>query len=129
MAGQGNVATMQRFVAAVLGGDMDTVKALCDPEMELQQGSSLPYAGTFAGAEGFVQFLGVFGETYDIERLEPVRSYVADDPNYVIGEIEMVATVKASGKRFVSSLLEQWQFRDGKVLTIKPHYFNSPLVG
>lgn len=121
-----NVAIMERFVAAVLSGDMATVGALCAPDMELHQGSGMPYAGTFTGADGFAQFLGIFGDTFDIERLEPVRSYTCDDPDYVVCEIEMAATVKASGKRFETSLLEQWRFRDGKVVTIKPHYFGRP---
>jgi uncharacterized protein len=129
MSANPNLLVMQRFVAAVLGGDLDTVRSLAAPEMELLQGSSLPYAGTYKGAEGFIEFLGVFGETWEIERLEPVRSFVGEDAEWVASELVFAGTVRASGKRFESSLVEVWHIREGKVLSIKPHYFNSPLVG
>ena len=120
---------MQRFVAAVLSGDLDTVRSLAAPGMTLHQGSGLPYAGVYQGAEGFIEFLGTFGETWEIERLEPVRNFVGEDPEWVASELAFVATLKSNGRRFESSLTEVWHIRDGKVLSIKPHYFNSPLAG
>ncbi len=120
---------MQRFVAAVLSGDLDTVRSLAAPGMTLHQGSGLPYAGVYHGAEGFIEFLGTFGETWEIERLEPVRNFVGEDPEWVASELAFVATLKSNGRRFESSLTEVWHIRDGKVLSIKPHYFNSPLAG
>ena len=129
MSGKDNLATMQSFVAAVLGGDLDTVRALAAPDMELVQGSSLPYAGTYRGADGFIAFLGKFGETWEIERLEPVRNFIGEDPGWVASELAFAATYRANGKRFESSLVEVWRIEHGKVLSIRPHYLNSPLVG
>lgn len=120
-----NLAIVDRFVSAVFSGDGETLKALCDPQFELHEGSGLSFAGTYKGGEGFLEFLGIFGGTFEIERLEPLRSYVTDDPDYVICEMELVAKVRATGAIFASSLLERWRFRDGRVLEIKPHYFNA----
>jgi uncharacterized protein len=128
MSSETSLAIMQRFVAAVLSGDLDTVRALAAPEMELHQGSGLPYAGVYKGAEGFIEFLGAFGETWEIERLEPVRNFLGEDPEWVASELAFAATSRATGKRFESSLVEVWHIRGGKVLLIKPHYFNSPLA-
>lgn len=129
MSAASSLEIMQRFVAAVLSGDLDTVRELAAPDMELHQGSGLPYAGVYHGAEGFIQFLGTFGETWEIERLEPVRNFPGEDPEWVASELAFAATSKLNGRRFESSLVEVWHIRDGKVLSIRSHYFNSPLAG
>ena len=122
-----NLDVQQRFVAAVFEGDAVTLTALCHTDFALEQGAAMPYAGTYRGAEGFLAFLGVFGETYDIEKLEPVRTYTCSDPDWLVSEFELVAVVKASGQRYETTLLERWQFSEGKVLNIKPHYFDPPI--
>ncbi len=129
MIGHDSIALMHRVYAAVLGGDFDTLRALCHPDMALHQGSGMPFAGTYHGYEGFMRFFAEFGETFEIEKLGPLRDYTSDDPEWVVCELEIAAKVRATGKRFDGTIMEQWQFRDGKALTIKPHYFNSPLAG
>jgi ketosteroid isomerase-like protein len=125
MADNPNIATVARFVAAALAGDGETLKLLCAPGFVLRQGSGLAYGGEYPGGEGFMAFLGTFGETLDVQRLEPIRTYVTDDPDFLVGELEVAATVRATGARFESSLLERWRFEDGRVAEIKPHYFNA----
>lgn len=121
-----NLEVMQRFVAAALGGDGDALKSLCADSMVLEQGSSMPYAGVYHGGEGFLQFLGIFGDTFEIEQLDLVRTYQADDPDWLVAEFVIRATVKATGKPYASTLIETWNFQNGKVAMIKPHYFNPP---
>jgi len=120
-----NLAVLERFTGAVMAGDGETVKALCAPGFALHEGSGLSFAGTYRGGDGFLAFFGVFVETLEIERLETTRIYQADDPDFVIAEMELRAKVRETGKVFESSLLERWQFQDGKVAEIKPHYFNA----
>jgi ketosteroid isomerase-like protein len=121
-----NLQTKERFVSAVFAGDRETIRALCDPDFELHEGSGLPFAGVYQGAEGFLHFLAVFAETFDIDRLEPVRAYQAEDPDSMAFDFDLRATVRSTGELFESTLVEVWTFRGGKVLRIKPHYFNSP---
>jgi ketosteroid isomerase-like protein len=120
-----NIQVKERFVAAVFAGDADTIRALADPGFELHEGSGLPFAGTYRGAEGFLKFLEIFGQTFDIERLEPIRSYESQDRDWIAFEFDLRATVRNTGHLFESTLIEIWNFKDGKVLSIKPHYFNS----
>ncbi len=125
MADNPNLAVLERFVGAVFAGDGETLKSLCHPDFLLHEGSGLSFAGTYEGGEGFFQFLELFGATLDIERLETLRLYQAEDPDFVIAQMELRATTRDSGKLFESSLLELWQVRDGKVIEIKPHYYNA----
>lgn len=125
----GNRAVQARFAAAVLGGDIPTVLSLCAPDLRLEQGNAMPYAGTWHGPEGFLEFLGIFAATLDIASLDTVRVYQADDPDWLVCEFALVATVRATGEPYVTSLLESWHFRNGQVAAIKPHYFHAPLAG
>jgi ketosteroid isomerase-like protein len=121
-----NLALQERFVSAVFAGDAETVRALCTDDFALLEGSGLPFAGTFQGADGFLGFLELFGAAFEIERLEPVRSYTSDDPDRLAFEFDLAGIDRANGQRFESSLVELWTFADGRVQTIKPHYFNVP---
>jgi ketosteroid isomerase-like protein len=129
MTANPNLALQERFVTAVFAGDADTIRALCAPEFELHEGSGLPFAGTYRGADGFLAFLGIFNDTFEIHELAPVRTFSTDDPAWLIGELNLRATLRATGQAFASSLLELWQFRDGNVVSIKPHYFNAVRSG
>ena len=120
-----NIQVKERFVSAVFAADADTIRTLCDEAFELHEGSGLPFAGTYRGAEGFLEFLGIFNRTFDIERLEPVRTYESQDSNWIAFEFDLRATVRQTGRLFESTLVEIWNFKDGKVVSIKPHYFNS----
>ncbi len=121
-----NLAVQDRFVAAVFAGDSATLHELAAPDFVLLEGSGLPFAGDFPGADGFLRFLGIFAEVFDIEVLAPVRSFQSDDPDVLATEFELRAVDRATGKPFESSLIEVWTFREGKVASIKPHYFNVP---
>lgn len=125
MADNPNLRIQEQFVTAVFAGDADTIRALCAPEFELHEGSGLPFAGTYRGAEGFLEFLGVFNDTFEIESLTPVRIYTSDDPDWLACEFDLRATLRAGSEPFVSSLVETWQFKNGQVAAIKPHYFNA----
>lgn len=120
-----NLDVQQRFVGAVFAGDGDTIRSLCHPEFELRQGSGMAFAGTYRGVEGFFEFFRIFGETLDVQRLEPVRTFLCDDPDIVVTEFEVRAVVRGTGEIFESGMLEKWTFRDGKVLGCTAHYFNA----
>jgi ketosteroid isomerase-like protein len=121
-----NAIVKQQFVAAVFAGDFDTIRRLAHADFELHEGSGMPFAGVYRGAAGFIEFLGVFAAAFDIKRLEEACAYASDDPDRMAFQFELEAILPSSGAAFSSSLVETWQFRDGKVAKITAHYFNSP---
>ena len=129
MAENPNLAIQQRFVTAVFAGDVATLTELCAPDFVLEQAASMPYAGSYHGAEGFLKFLGIFGETLEIEKLETTRIYQADDPDWLVCEFDLRGVVKATGQTYETTMLERWQFRGGRVVRVKPHYFVPPMRG
>lgn len=121
-----NAAVQKQFVAAVLAGDRDTIRRLAHRDFELYEGSSMPFAGVYRGAEGFIEFLSIFMATFDIKRLEETGVFSSNDPNGMAFQFELEAVYRSAGTVFSSSLVETWRFKDGKVLKICAHYFNSP---
>jgi ketosteroid isomerase-like protein len=126
MAANRNLLVQQQFVDAVFAGDGDTIRSLAAPDFELVEGSGMPFAGVYRGADGFLEFLGLFSDTFDLEYLRPVRCFASDDPDRMAFEFELRGVHRATGELFESSLIEAWTFRDGRVAVIKPHYFNVP---
>jgi ketosteroid isomerase-like protein len=121
-----NVAVKKQFVAAVFAGDHDTIRRLAHRDFELHEGSGMPFAGIYRGADGFITFLGIFGATFDIKRLEETGAFASEDPDRMVFQFELEAVFRSAGTEFSSSLIEAWQFKDNKVLKISAHYFNSP---
>lgn len=121
-----NNIVKQKFVASVFSGDFDTIRQLVHDNFELHEGSGTGFAGIYRGAAGFIEFLGIFAATFDIKRLEEAGAYVSDDPDSMAFLFELEAVLRSNGAPFSSTLVEAWQFRDGKVAKIIAHYFNSP---
>ncbi|MCB2076752.1 MAG: nuclear transport factor 2 family protein [Novosphingobium sp.] len=59
-------------------------------------------------------------------RLEPVNTYASQDSDRMAFQFEFEATVKATGAPLETAIVETWQFRDGKVASIRAHYFSVP---
>ena len=121
-----NAVVKKQFVSAVFSGDHDTIRRLVHDDFELHEGSSVPFAGVYRGTDGFIEFLGVFEATFDIKRLEEAGAFASADPDRMAFQFELEAVLRAGGITFTSSLVEIWQFKDGKVARITAHYFNSP---
>ncbi len=121
-----NAIVKQEFVAAVFAGDFDTIRRLAHPDFELHEGSGMPFAGIYRGADGFIKFLGIFAATFDIKKLEEAGAYASNHPDHMAFSFELEAVLRSSGAAFSSSLVETWVFRDGLVAKISAHYFNAP---
>lgn len=118
-----NIAVMNRFIKAVFAGDHEVLTGLLHSDFELLHSTTVPYAGKYRGAEGFLRFLEIFMNSFDPLDLDTGETYVAPSGALVV-EIMLNGTLKTSGKRVETSMLEKWEFEDGLVRRIKPHYFD-----
>lgn len=121
-----NRKIIEDFYAAFFKGDGDAAFALCDPNLTITEAASLPYAGTFRGRE---QCLGLFATlqstwsdlTFDI------RDVVASDTTVaVIGTFR--AKVAKNGRAVEFPLVEVWQLKDGKIMSVTPIYGDTHLA-
>ncbi|MCB2077055.1 MAG: nuclear transport factor 2 family protein [Novosphingobium sp.] len=123
-----NVGVKDKWVEAVLSGDLDTVRTLCHPDFVLEQPKGLIYAGTYRGLDGFLLFLELFDDAYEIGKLENTRTFFCDDPDVIVLEFAFHGTMKSTGEAFRTSQLEHWFFRDSMVLGVRPHWFEMPAL-
>jgi ketosteroid isomerase-like protein len=118
-----NLDIANRLEASVFAGDFDTVRAIIHPDFEMHQARRIPYHAEYKGYDGFMRFIENFMGYYDIATLDRTATYFADDGTIVV-EYHMVATARSTGEKVDTTMLEKWQFKDGKVIGVTPHYFD-----
>ncbi len=118
-----NLGIADKLQASVFAGDNDAVRAIIHPDFELRQAKRIPYAEEYRGFDGFMRFLANFMGYYDIQALDRIGTYFADDGAIVV-EFHLIATNRSTGEKVDTTMLEKWEFADGKVFRVTPHYFD-----
>lgn len=120
-----NDAILDRWLAAVFGGDRAALAGMMHPDFALHQAAGLPYGGVLKGPEGFDRFWKSFSESFEIEALDAVDRFRSAGGDIVL-KFRFRGRVKATGTPFDTTILESFTFRDGKLLSIAPHWFEPP---
>lgn len=116
-----NLAVIQAFSEAVMGGDAEAVARLAHPEFVVQQAAGLPYGGTYRGLEAFYAMLGRMQEVWRELKITPLGTI--GDPAGEEFALHMLVEGRAhDGAPMSSEVLERWIVRDGKVVEIWPFY-------
>ena len=84
-----------------------------DCEIELMGPTSIPFAGTYRGANGMRDFLSKFMQSADILEFGPDEFHGADGFVTVIGHEH--ARSKATGREWNTRLIDTFEVRDGKI--------------
>ena len=111
------VGVVQQAYEAFGRGDIPAVLDLLtdDVQWTLQGPSVIPFAGTFRGREGIVEFYSLVGETLEFEQFEP-REFVAQGDMVVVVGYER-SVVKQTGRRFEQEWAHVYTLRDDKIAT------------
>jgi ketosteroid isomerase-like protein len=125
---QRNRAVQRAFQAALFARDFGKLAQYVDLEFELIEPAGLPIGGTYRGIEGFMRFWEAVPKYMKIHSNEFKHTYITDDPNRVVQEFVVKGTVIATGEEFESPVFDRFVFRNGKILSISPFYFNLPNV-
>jgi ketosteroid isomerase-like protein len=113
-----------RFVEALFANDWEAMAPFVHPDFELREPDALPYGGVYKGLDGFKKCWELIPQTgHKTEYLNTLRCYFTEDPDSIIVELDTRGT-KHSGKKFASKVMEQFEFREGKILAITLFWFN-----
>lgn len=116
-----------RFVDALFANDWDTMASLIHPDFELREPDALPYGGTYRGIEGFRKCWELIPQSsHETEHLDTLRTYFTDDADSIVVELDCRGVRKDTGERFESRVMEQFEFRDEKLVAITIYWFNIP---
>jgi ketosteroid isomerase-like protein len=116
-----------RFVDALFKNDWDTMATLVTPDLELREPAALPYGGIWKGLAGFKKCWELIPQaSHAVEHLDTLRTFFTEDPNSIIVELDFAGIKKSTGEKFASRVMEQFEFRDGKISAIILYWFNIP---
>ena len=116
-----NVAVINAFSQAVMGGDAEAVQRLAHPDFVVQQAAGLPYGGTHRGLEAFFAMLGHMQQVWRELKISPQG--IIGDPAGDEFALHMLVEGRAHDDAPMScEVFERWIIRDGKVAEISPFY-------
>ena len=117
MSDQTNSAVVQQAYEAFGRGDIPGVLDLLTDDVvwTLQGPSVIPFAGTFHGREGIVEFFSLVGEALEFEQFEP-REFVAQGDTVVVLGYER-SLAKATGRWLEQEWAHVYTLRNGKITT------------
>ena len=106
-------------------GDFATLSTLIAPAANYYQAEGLPYGGIFTGFENWTKMFTQVSALLDLE--------VTDEPVYFVdnlsGDVIMRFTIrckaKKSGKTISMPIAEQFALKDGKIISVRPFYFDT----
>jgi ketosteroid isomerase-like protein len=110
---QDNVDVVQGAWDAFGRGDIETVLEAISPTAQTRVPESLPWGGTYAGPDGFRDFLAKLGDSFEQFSATPQKVLGADDNHVVV-----LATTKGrtkGGATIEGSTIWIYQLREGKI--------------
>ena len=110
---QDNVDVVQGAWDAFGRGDIDAVLEAIAPSAETRLPESLPWGGTYAGPDGFRDFLTKLGDSWDQFSATPEKVLGADD-NHVVVLAKTKGRTKA-GATIEGKTIWIYQLRDGRI--------------
>jgi len=113
---------VERFYSSLTGG-IEALKPLLHPQIRVIEAESLPYGGTFEGADGLLQILNSLFAAWKDCAVELKQLVV--DGDTVVALLEMRGTGATSGVPFEMSVAEVLRIREGRIIEIKPFYFDT----
>ena len=110
---QDNVDVVQSAWDAFGRGDIEAVLDAFSPAAETRVPEALPWGGTYAGQDGFRDFLAKLDESFDQFSATPQKVLGADD-NHVVVLAKTKGRTRAGGT-VEASAVWIYQLRDGKI--------------
>ena len=119
----GNVEIMKGGYEAFGRGDVPSVLALFDPNIEWREAEGNPYkpdGKAWIGGDAIVQNLFIrLGSEWDAFVVTPKEFY--DGGDTVVAECRYTGVHKATGKSIDAQACHVWKFRDGKVTSFQQY--------
>lgn len=128
MEQHGLVDIVEAFQRRVNAQDWQAATAFLHPEFSLVEPSGLPYAGTWTGPDGFVKLMTRIRQTWSTWRDAPYPYEWVASADRVFKEVRFTATLASTGREITMDFVEVYEFRDGKIATVRPYYFDQALI-
>jgi ketosteroid isomerase-like protein len=110
----GNKETFETISNAVVNKDFDTVRKYISDDFVMYEPPSLPYGGTYTGAEGFVAMTHKIREFYSVNVLQSKLTEAGDD--MLVCEFLFEFTSGRTGEKCQTACVDLFRFyADGRL--------------
>ena len=121
-----SVALLTRLYEHAHVGDWDAVETMLSDDLVIHEAESLPFGGEYRGKRALRDLFASVMGYWDSPSVE-IYSIVGDD-SYVVALMNFSMTSKASGRTIVQKMAEVSTVKDGLVVDMRIHYYDTALV-
>jgi len=123
---ESNRAAMEGFLAAYAARDGAGQFSRMADDVEIHEPDGLPYGGIWRGHDGWRQLARKINETWELEgNLHERRIFGNENDEQFVLSTRLTGKSRKTGERFDMTVLEIWTIIDGKIRSLKPHYFDT----
>lgn len=120
---QRNLEIIRAAYAAGQAGDLETFFKNVSEDCIFYEADSLPYGGEYRGPEAIKRgTMLMFGAWDDFQFA--VTNFCAGD-DLVTVHVRISGVGRKTGKSFSMPIVEVWRLIDGKIVEIRPYYFDT----
>lgn len=116
---------MARIVETLASGDGMQMKALCHPDLIVEDPASLPFGGAYRGYDGLLEVAGKLFAAIENCRIEPQAALGEPGGDEFVLRQRLTGRAVRSGKPVEMEILEHYQFKDGLLIGIRPFYWDT----
>ncbi len=118
-----NGRVVESLYAAMRDGDIPAAAALLDPDVVLHEPPSLPYSGVHHGFDAVVAVMGQASAVLDVGNVQVEQIFA--DADRVVALIEVPIRAATDSRIRSMSLAECFRLQAGKIVEIRPFYWNA----
>lgn len=121
-----SVALLTKLYGHAHVGDWAAVETMLSDELVIHEAESLPFGGAYRGKRALRDLYATVMGYWDNPSVD-VYSIVGDD-THVVALMNFSMTSKTSGRTILQKMAEVSTVRDGLVVDMRIHYYDTALV-
>ncbi|MCK6586565.1 MAG: nuclear transport factor 2 family protein [Polyangiaceae bacterium] len=118
-----NADIVRSIYEAAIKGDINAIMPVIDPQITIYEAASLPYGGEYHGHEGFSRLVTAVFTSWAAFEVDLKELF--DAGSTIIAILQIRVTLKESGRVVEMPVAEFWRLRDGKVVDLRPFYWDT----
>jgi ketosteroid isomerase-like protein len=121
-----NIETVKTILGNAAQGKWDVVKQHVADDIVAYLPPGLPYGGEYRGFERYKETFKAL--TTFFAEIKPISNEMIAHGDKVIIIVALSAKIASNGKPVTVEQCSIWSFRDGKLVTVKPYYYDTKTI-
>lgn len=117
---------VERMYAVAGAGDWAAVAELLADDFVIEEAAGLPYAGKWRGKNAMREVYELVMGSWRDPKVD-IHAITAGD-SHAVGLLTLTVTAPGTGVRYSFRIAEMFRVEDGKVVEIRPYYYDTAAV-